>query len=265
MLSRKKIWMATLFAVALLALAAIGSGLAQQPVADESEPAAESPVLTGDTTPAGAPDLSFPAASEAPASGTPADSRGPRVRQKSDSGVRPPGLPAQTQRMSQGRAPSGVRPPRISYGRNYPQDGLQLLGEWDPEIAKLIEADQAMDREVRDLVTRVRKETVAQKRAELRAGLEELTAKHFDLRQQQRRLQIAQMEAELERIRQEVQTLDEVKKLVVRRRVSQLLGERDELGFPPGATFRRQTPPSYGVQFPKRGQPVPENNPIPMR
>ena len=85
--------------------------------------------------------------------------------------------------------------------------------------------------------------------------LAELTEKHFDLRQERRELQIAQLEAELEKVRATIDKRNEARELIIRRRVSRLLGEKDELDWGPSAASPVRTPtwaPAVTGPFPQR-------------
>ena len=112
----------------------------------------------------------------------------------------------------------------------------------DPQMAKLLEQDSTLDKEARALVQQCRKGTDKEKRAELKARLAELTEKHFELRQERRELQIAQLETELEKVRATIDKRNDARELIIRRRVSQLLGEKDELDWGPSAASPLRAP-----------------------
>ena len=125
--------------------------------------------------------------------------------------------------------------------------------EHDPQMAKLLEQDSALDKEARGLAEQCRKETDKEKRAELKARLAELTEKHFELRQERRELQIAQLETELEKVRATIDKRNDARELIIRRRVSQLLGEKDELDWGPSAASPLRTRgPTRVFQMPNR-------------
>ncbi len=111
----------------------------------------------------------------------------------------------------------------------------ELTREHDPQMAKLLEQDSTLDKEARGLAEQCREETDKEKRAELKTRLTELTEKHFELRQERRQLQIAQLEAELEKVRATIDKRNDASELIIRRRVSRLLGEKDELDWGPSA------------------------------
>ena len=107
-------------------------------------------------------------------------------------------------------------------------------GPWhanDPEMAELLKEDQEMEGQARELVAAFRSEKDEQKRADLRTQLQDLTAKHFEVRQKRREREISRLEAQLERVRAAVTKRNANKDMIINRRLSQLLGEEDELAF----------------------------------
>ncbi len=144
----------------------------------------------------------------------------------------------------------------------------------DPEeMANLLKEDVTLEREARNRAKQCRNETDKQKQAKMKTKLLELTAKHFELRQERRRWQIARLEAELEKVRATIDKRNDAREVIIRRRVSKLLGERDELGWGPPAAVRRA--PRVGVpgvapyspantQYPGMGVAVPEEPGLPL-
>jgi hypothetical protein len=61
--------------------------------------------------------------------------------------------------------------------------------------------------------------------------LQDLTKKHFEVRQKRRELEISRLEAQLERVRAAVTKRNANQDMIINRRLSQLLGEEDELAF----------------------------------
>ena len=276
MLSRKTVWLGTGAAISVAVLVAVVTGQTRPPenAAEDtglddlpdavSNPAALEDELdaTVDPTALGRPSLNAPMDApipsledELPATSAPQASAGFSSNAPVDASMpipnsdmsAPMGFRSTGDALGVARSISQIAVP----GRELTRMVNQQSGAWpaqmrDPEMLKLVEADRKMEQEVRNLAGQIRKSADSEQRAELRKGLEELTAKHFDLRQQQRQLQIDRMAAELEKIRQAVQKRTDTKKLIVQRRVSQLLGEQDELAFPPPPRFQRQT--SWGRQ-----------------
>ena len=109
---------------------------------------------------------------------------------------------------------------------------------------ELNEADAKMEKEAQDLVAQYHKATTDDQRARLKAKVEELTNKHFDLRQERRSLEISHLEDRLSRVRAAIAKRDEARDLIVQIRVSQLLGELelDDWAVPSSGT----RPPYWG-------------------
>ena len=101
----------------------------------------------------------------------------------------------------------------------------------DPEMEKLLEADTKMEQQTRVLAKRYREAKDQEEQAKVRGDLETLTKEHFDLRQERRELEISRLEAQLQRVRASVEKRTEVKDLIIRRRIAQILGEEDDLAF----------------------------------
>ena len=112
----------------------------------------------------------------------------------------------------------------------------------DPEMAAFLKQDSDCEEAAGKLAEQCRKETDKQKRADLKKGLTELTEKHFAVRQQRRQLQIAQLEAELEKVRATIEKRNDARDLIIRRRVSTLLGKRDILDWGPPAASPGRSP-----------------------
>ena len=101
----------------------------------------------------------------------------------------------------------------------------------DPEMEKLLEQDAKMEQQARVFAKQFREAEGQQQRAEARGNLEVLTKEHFDLRQKRRELELSRLEAQLERVRGSIKKRNEVKGLIIQRRVARLLGEEDDLAF----------------------------------
>ncbi len=106
----------------------------------------------------------------------------------------------------------------------------------DPEMRKLLEQDAKMEKQAADLVQNFRGgpgdvDDVAEWQAKVRAELERLTEKHFELRQKRRELEISRLEDQLKRVRESLKKRNDAKEMIIKRRVSKLLGEQDDLVF----------------------------------
>ncbi|OHB66768.1 MAG: hypothetical protein A2V70_13100 [Planctomycetes bacterium RBG_13_63_9] len=107
----------------------------------------------------------------------------------------------------------------------------QRLREADPELAKLLEEDSSAERLAAQLAEQYRSEKDETKRAELKTKLEQLVNGHFDLRQQRRQREVAQLEKQLNRIRSAIENRTQAKDLIIQRHLAKLLGEEDDLAF----------------------------------
>ncbi len=239
------------------------------------------------TTVAGQPEQSPPVRAEA----APAIAEGPAIEVKAapaapGAAERPPAAPAGSSPMERprtllpGTEPYGLRDDPFAAEPRYP--GYQRLGpsqtEHDPAMAGLIDADAEMEDQTQSLVAQYRKAASDADRAELRAELEELCNKHFDVRQQRRQLEVARLEARLKQVRAAIEKRNEARDLIVRVRVSRLLGdiEWDDWDLPTGRMRPGRPlplPPQYpsaspfggGGKVPGVPSPAPWNPPAPAR
>ena len=101
----------------------------------------------------------------------------------------------------------------------------------DPEMAKLLQVDQQMEAAAQMLVKSYRNAQDEDSREIVRVEIRKLTEKHFLLRQNRREMEISKLADQLERVREAVQKRTDRKQMIIDRRVSQLLGEQDELAF----------------------------------
>jgi hypothetical protein len=86
--------------------------------------------------------------------------------------------------------------------------------------------DAALDREAKQLASRVRAAKEPEK-SKLRAELEVLTEKHFELRQQRRRQEIDELSDRVDKLRVAQHRRQEKKPDILKRRIADLLGEND--------------------------------------
>lgn len=122
---------------------------------------------------------------------------------------------------------------------------LPLLGEPDPKSRYILpnsstsnrpaaavffqdDQDAAMDREAKQLAARVRAAKEPEK-SKLRAELELLTDKHFELRQQRRAAEIAELADRVDKLRVAHHRRQENKPDILKRRLADLLDEENEL------------------------------------
>ncbi len=92
-------------------------------------------------------------------------------------------------------------------------------------LAKIQRADATMNDMARAWAAAYRDAETDEGRAEAKTALEELSKKHFDVRQVGRDLEVSRLEERLRQIRAAIAKRNESKDLIVRVRVSALLGE----------------------------------------
>jgi hypothetical protein len=111
-----------------------------------------------------------------------------------------------------------------------------LLGSTDPlagnpDAAKLHEAETDAAREAQSLVNYVRKSSSVKVRAELREKLRAALLRQFDLQQKRRALEIANIEERLAKYKQLMNKRNASRDSIVNRRLDQLTGVGDDLGW----------------------------------
>ncbi len=140
--------------------------------------------------------------------------------------------------------PPGAKPnrpgrfdPRGPRGRMHPAGpprwpfrNWDALERTDPEMYKLLKEDYDLERRTRELAIQYRRAT-GQQRPAIREQLEKLADKHFQARQERRLLELKRLEEELKRLREAIRRRDEARETLVGERVSELLGDEDDLDF----------------------------------
>lgn len=237
MVRKTTILLATLAALCLLGIAAIGILRAQAlPPAPESAdlapprsdlglPRAERPVFT---------DLSKEA---------PVDVQ--------------PGAERQTPRPAASTAAPAVSPPSVVY-QSLPGDpntmSWPISGTFnvagaepdEPELHKLRQADAAMGKQEDQLAERYAASEDAEQRSAIKAELAEHLTNHFSVQQQIRDRELARVEARVKKLRELTQKRREAQKTIVEQRLDQLLREAEGLGWTPPAS-------DYGSKVLSRG------------
>lgn len=104
------------------------------------------------------------------------------------------------------------------------------LQRTDPELYEAERQDMELERRTFELVGKYRQAS-AQERAALKMEVQEAVAKHFEVRQRKRQLQLTRMERELKQMREEIQRRDEAKDQIVGRRLNELIGEPSGFDF----------------------------------
>ena len=94
---------------------------------------------------------------------------------------------------------------------------------------KLLKEDRGLERWTREVAIQYQRAPNKQKEV-IRAELDGLVNKHFEVRQQRRLLELKRLEEELKRLRDAIDQRNEAREELVGKRVSELLGEK-ELDF----------------------------------
>lgn len=143
--------------------------------------------------------------------------RGPGFRPGGEGRGRGPGG------YGQGFGPGGPGGPGMGPG------GGEFFPE-DPEMAALNRSDFELDQQTRELADALRG-AKKDDREKIRAELTEVVNKHFDIRQKRRELQIKRMEDELKKLHEAMTKRNEAKEQIIKRRLAELVGNEDDLGF----------------------------------
>ena len=100
----------------------------------------------------------------------------------------------------------------------------------DPEMRDLMKQDAEMDRKTHELSMRIH-ELRGDDRNKMKAELQELVNKHFDVRQKRRELQLKRMEDELQRLREAISSRNKSRESIVTNHMKELIGEERDLEF----------------------------------
>jgi hypothetical protein len=156
-------------------------------------------------------------------------------REPRDEGRRPGPPPGPPERRDEGpgrddgrREERGMPRPGEpgDHPRRGPGDG-EWMRENDPEMFKLLEADNNLDRMSRELGMEARR-VPKDKQDEVKKKLQSLVVEQFDARQQRRNLELKRLEMELKRIRESIEKREQSKQSIVERRVAELMGEEPQ-------------------------------------
>jgi len=160
------------------------------------------------------------------AAGRPGDARANRPGQPHRPGPNAGGPPVQP---GPGKQFGPRRPGHPGGPPRWPHYSWDALEQRDPEMYKLLKADHDLERETRELAMQFRR-APGQQRSAIRERVGELVGKHFEVRQQRRRLELKRLEEELKRLRDAIERRNQAREEIVRKHVSELLGE-DNLDF----------------------------------
>ena len=110
------------------------------------------------------------------------------------------------------------------------QPGMLFPQPLDPETEELNRNDAELEQKCAELASGLRRAT-KEERENLKKQLAEAVNKHFDVRQKRRALQLTRLEEELKRLREANQKRIEAREQLVNRRLAELMGQHDDLGF----------------------------------
>ena len=100
----------------------------------------------------------------------------------------------------------------------------------DPDMFKILKQEMDLDRQTRDLVDQFR-QTPRAKRDDIKKQVEKLVDQQFDVRQQRRQLELKRFEEEMQRLRDALERRNSARKRIVEKRVTELLGQDEDIGF----------------------------------
>jgi len=154
---------------------------------------------------------------------------GPGMFRPSDSGG--PGGPGGPGMLRpEGPGGAGQHGARARFGHlRWPHHNWESLEQRDPEMYKLLKADHDLERQTRELAVQYRQAPDDEK-SSIEKQMKEVVDKHFQVRQDRRRLELKRLEEELKRLRDSFEQRNKAREGIVEKRVSQLLGE-DAPGF----------------------------------
>lgn len=126
----------------------------------------------------------------------------------------------------EGPNPGAMLPPPPPTG---PFQNWDQLEKSDPELFKLLKQDAELDRTTRQLTMQYRQTVDADSKAEIGAQLAETVAKHFDVRQKRRALELERLEKELNRMKELFEKRNSSRDKIIEQRLKELKGEEESL------------------------------------
>jgi hypothetical protein len=107
---------------------------------------------------------------------------------------------------------------------------MEAMRHRDPEMFRLVQDDNELERRTRELGMQFR-QAPPEQRERIQQEVHQMVAKQFELRQQRRTLELKRIEEELKRLREAIERRVKAREQLIQRRVSELLGREDDLGF----------------------------------
>lgn len=145
------------------------------------------------------------------------EGRGPRIPERPDRPDRPDRPPV-------GPPEGPPRPPMP------PRPDWERLQRADPEMFRLLRADEELEEQTHRLAMQYRRAPEAEKE-QIRKELTALVTKHFEVRQQRRLLEVRRLEDELRRLRETIERRQAHREEIIQNRLRELLGPDDVLRF----------------------------------
>jgi hypothetical protein len=109
--------------------------------------------------------------------------------------------------------------------------GAYIVSRGDGELHKLMESEASSEREVRRLVDEYARTDNEGQRSKIKSKLSEVLDKQFDLQQKRREMEVAQIEAQLKKLRELMRKRSEARQTIVDRRLDQLVRDAEGLGW----------------------------------
>ena len=124
----------------------------------------------------------------------------------------------------------GPGPERRPPPPRWPYQDWASMEKKDPEMFKILKQEIDLDHQTKDLVDDYR-QAPASKRGDLKTQVEKLVDQQFEVRQQRRQLELKRFEEELQRLRDAIEKRSKARKQIVEKRVVELLGQEEDVGF----------------------------------
>jgi len=111
-----------------------------------------------------------------------------------------------------------------------PRPDWERLQRADPEMFRLLRTDEELEEQTHRLAMEYRRAPDPEKER-IRKELEALVAKHFEVRQERRLLELRRLEEELRRLREAIERRQSHREEIIQHRLRELLDPEDALRF----------------------------------
>ncbi len=139
-----------------------------------------------------------------------------------------------------GLAPAAANVAPQNYNYTAPAGAANRVWVYETSDGKLQQAGAQLSRESEELVSRYSEASDDEQRQKIKAQLAELVAKQFNLQQQIREDEIAQIEARVKKLRALIEKRKAAQQSIIANRLDQLLREAEGLGWTPPAERDQQ-------------------------